>query len=229
MAQDRAAIRSAKNSSMSEAYTERRRQIAAAAAALFLEAGVDQVSMDDIAEAVGLAKPSLYHYFSTRDEIFFEINEHAFDYLFSRSEKRSSITNDPEQLLRGVFEDTFGFVHSLPGYARVVNENFRHLSPEYRAPVSVKRRRWTEYTEKIIQSGLDTGVFTNCDPHHATLAIFGMLNWSHQWYRLDGPTNPERMATIFFDMFMQGISKSPRPSQRPKRQRRRLARPAAHD
>jgi TetR/AcrR family transcriptional regulator, cholesterol catabolism regulator len=209
-------VRSAKHGPpVSEAYTERRRQIAAAAAGLFLEAGASRVSMDEIAEAAGLAKPSLYHYFSTRDEILYAIHEEAFGYLFSHTEQRTQITRDPEQLLRGVFEDSFGLVHSLPGYSRVVNEQFRHLSPEYRAPVFAMRRRWQGYIEGVIQSGIDTGAFANTDPHHGTLALSGMVNWAHQWYRSDGQTSPEKLATMFYGMFMRGIAGREPPRRAP--------------
>ncbi|MDX6242095.1 MAG: hypothetical protein QOG10_7037, partial [Kribbellaceae bacterium] len=48
----------------SEATTKRRSEIISAAAQLFNTAGYHQTSMDDIAEKMGLAKPSLYHYYA---------------------------------------------------------------------------------------------------------------------------------------------------------------------
>lgn len=162
--------------------------------------------MEDIAVAAGLAKPSLYHYFATRDEILSVINEQAFNFLFDKSAQRAAQTDDPVRLLRGVFEDTFDMHHSLPGYSRVIAEQLRHLAPEYRSEIFAKRRRWQIYVEGLVQSGLDSGQLSGPDAHHATLALFGMINWSHQWYSPTGPTSYSELAGIFFEIFMRGIA-----------------------
>jgi len=47
----------------------RRAEIVEIAARLFDRHGYHSTSMDDIAEAVGLRKPSLYHYFKSKDQI----------------------------------------------------------------------------------------------------------------------------------------------------------------
>ena len=61
---------------MSEpAYTrlqvaERRAQLIAAGAALFAEHAFEEISMRQIAEAAGISKPLLYHYFPSKIELF---------------------------------------------------------------------------------------------------------------------------------------------------------------
>ena len=47
----------------------RRREIVASAALLFREQGYHSVSMNQIAEQVGLQKPSVYHYFGSKTAI----------------------------------------------------------------------------------------------------------------------------------------------------------------
>lgn len=61
---------------MSEpAYTrlqvdQRRGQLIAAGAALFAEHAFEEISMRQIAEAAGISKPLLYHYFPSKIELF---------------------------------------------------------------------------------------------------------------------------------------------------------------
>jgi AcrR family transcriptional regulator len=52
---------------------ERRRAILEAAAQLLAEAGLAAVSLNEIAERVGLAKSNLYRYFDSREEILLEL------------------------------------------------------------------------------------------------------------------------------------------------------------
>src|SRR5215469_16417373 len=50
-----------------------REAIVAAAERLFLERGFGSVSMDELAEAAGLARRTLYNQFSSKEEIFREM------------------------------------------------------------------------------------------------------------------------------------------------------------
>jgi AcrR family transcriptional regulator len=49
---------------------ERRRQLLGAGAALFATHSFEEISMRQIAEAAGVSKPLLYHYFPSKNELF---------------------------------------------------------------------------------------------------------------------------------------------------------------
>ena len=49
---------------------ERRRQLLDAGARLFQEQAYEEISMRDIAHAAGVSKPLIYHYFSSKTELF---------------------------------------------------------------------------------------------------------------------------------------------------------------
>jgi len=51
---------------------ERRRQLLDAGAALFAEHAYEEISMRDIAQAAGVSKPLLYHYFPSKIDLFKE-------------------------------------------------------------------------------------------------------------------------------------------------------------
>ncbi len=54
-------------------YDERRRLILSAATSLFLRRPYDQVSVSDIAEAAGVAKGLLHHYFGSKRDLYLEV------------------------------------------------------------------------------------------------------------------------------------------------------------
>ncbi len=49
---------------------ERRRRLLEAGSALFAEHAFEEISMRDIAQAAGVSKPLLYHYFKSKTELF---------------------------------------------------------------------------------------------------------------------------------------------------------------
>jgi AcrR family transcriptional regulator len=49
---------------------ERRRQLLDAGAALFAQHSYEEISMREIAEAAGVSKPLLYHYFQSKNDLF---------------------------------------------------------------------------------------------------------------------------------------------------------------
>jgi len=38
-----------------------------------------------------------------------------------------------------------------------------------------------------------------------TMMLFGMINWTHTWYRPDGPIAPEQLADLAADVFLHGV------------------------
>ena len=60
-----------------ETVVDSRQEILRTAARLFQQRGYDATSMNDVAAALKLSKGGLYHHFQSKDEILFEIMDHA--------------------------------------------------------------------------------------------------------------------------------------------------------
>ena len=62
-----------------ETLVDSRQEILRTAARLFQQRGYDATSMNDVAAALKLSKGGLYHHFQSKDEILFEIMNHAME------------------------------------------------------------------------------------------------------------------------------------------------------
>lgn len=184
---------------------ERRHALVSEAAALFDHAGYHAVGVGQLADAVGLSKPTLYHYFSSKDEILFFIHEQFIDILLEKASAQ-----DPElpadQSLRNVMFDVVDLMRTHRGHVRVFFEHFRELSVADQETIKLKRDQYRELVEGIVRRGIKEGVFKDLDPGLVTLALFGMCNWAYQWFRADGPFTVEEVASIFGDLFLNGLS-----------------------
>jgi len=175
------------------------------AARLFDKHGYHNTSMDDIAAAVNLRKPSLYHYFGSKEEILFWIHQEFIDLIIGRQVQRDDSGLSPEQLLVEVMADILELMETHRGHVRVFFEHHRELPARYQKTIREKRDFYQQSVEDILVEGIVNGSFRKVDPRLATLALFGMCNWAYQWYQNRGDKSSREIAEFFADLYLKGI------------------------
>src|SRR6201993_812922 len=135
-----------------------REAIVAAAERLFLERGFGSVNMDELAEAAGVARRTLYNQFASKEEIFREMLlrvsgqlEHAFP---------------PGIETQGAVEDVLGLVahmilelHKRPeylGFLRMVvadSRQFPWIAEEFAAVMDPQTERLTRFFSNLTAAG----------------------------------------------------------------------------
>ncbi|TQN43051.1 TetR family transcriptional regulator [Blastococcus colisei] len=189
-----------------EARVSRKEQLIEAAAVLFDRQGYYTTGVEDIARAIGLSKPTLYHYVRTKGEIVAWIHDEIMDILLRRLEERVSSGLSPIEVLRLNVIDIIDVMDTKPGHLRVFFEHHREIPEALRREAKVKRDRYQALIELTIADGIEKGMFRKTDVRLATLALFGITNWSYQWYRPAGPAKSQEVAQHLFDVFLGGIS-----------------------
>jgi AcrR family transcriptional regulator len=181
------------------------KQILENASRLFDELGYHSVSVDEIANSVGIQKPTLYHYFSNKHEILFMLHEVFIDLLIEKAEARSSGLSARESL-REMMADILELMHTHRGYVRVFFEHYRELPVEAQETIREKRDLYEQMVEATIQRGISEGDFRHLNSRLLALAVFGICNWSYQWYRADGPFSHRELAYFFADLLFSGLN-----------------------
>jgi AcrR family transcriptional regulator len=185
----------------------RRRQIAGHAAQLFDATGPASPTMDDIAAAAGIAKPTLYHYFKSKDEILLEIHEAFIDLLIERHSERMRSAMTSTELLLGAMTDIFSLRETHRGHVRVFFEYYRQLPEPHRTTIRTKRNLYRSMIEDSIRRGVAAGEFRDVDPALTTIAIFALCNWSHlELSRVGEKLRARQFAETFWDYLVHGIT-----------------------
>lgn len=99
---------------------ERRRQIVAAAKSLFLDDGIDHVSMRKIARKVGITQAAIYQHFENKEAILYVIIEDFFSDVIAAFEVAVSTEADPLRRLRRAMRTYVDFGLSRPEEYRLV-------------------------------------------------------------------------------------------------------------
>lgn len=190
----------------SSAANQKRRALVASAAELFDREGYANVNVGRIAEAVGIRKSTLYHYFSSKDELLTAIHEEFIDLLESKRAARGDGHSVQEEL-RAAMTDVLELMETHRGHVRVFFEHHRELPIAARARVREKRDAYQAYVETTIRRGIDSGELRRVDPRLASFALFGMCNWAYQWFSADGPLSARQIADLYGGILMEGLSR----------------------
>jgi AcrR family transcriptional regulator len=200
--------------------SSRHLQIINAAADLFDRQGYAATTMDEIAAAVGIKKPTLYHHVKSKDEILFWITCTLIDQLIDQAESRRRARPTSPDLIRGYLADVLAVTDTHRGHLRALLNHFDDLTPPQRAHIAERRRIYRQSVASLVAACIDSGALrSDLDPEIATWALLGVVNWSQQWYRSGGRLTHAEIAERFWDIMLLGMA--PREPGRPRRSSRR--------
>jgi TetR/AcrR family transcriptional regulator, cholesterol catabolism regulator len=192
---------------------QRRHQIVESAAMLFDAQGYGNTSMEDVALSVSIAKPTLYHYFRSKEEILRSIHEEFIQLLTAKYLQRVGSGAEPAELVRGAMKDILSLMVTHRGYVRVFFEHHRELPPEAKRYVTAQRDAYEALVQSAIGAGQARGTFAAAmDAKLVTLALFGMCNWAYQWFDVRGRHTADEIAETYWRLLLTGIAPGPQPS-----------------
>jgi len=95
---------------------QRRQEIIAAAEKVFFKKGVDNATMDDVAEQAELSKATLYLYFVSKEEIYSAIFSKSQEALFKMIEKSTAKVTDTREKIAAFLSAFISFQKKNPEY-----------------------------------------------------------------------------------------------------------------
>jgi AcrR family transcriptional regulator len=182
-----------------------RSHIIEAAAQIFRQKGYHAASMQDIADAVGLQKASLYHHVASKQDILLEILDHALDILIHDMQAVIDGGGPPEEQLRAAMRAYVTRVTQEASLAAVLQLEHRNLEPRKRAAHIARRDRYDQLWRGLVRRGVERNVFRAVDERMVAFALLGVQNWIITWYRPDGSLTPTEIADQFADLFLAGL------------------------
>ncbi|OPX86942.1 MAG: HTH-type transcriptional repressor KstR2 [Pelotomaculum sp. PtaB.Bin104] len=182
---------------LTEAFSglNKRDEIIQVAAKLFRRLGYAETSMKDIADKVGILKGSLYHHFSSKEELLNEvINEGINRLLVVALRVHEKHRQSPRERLKLLIE--IHLLHLTKNNENLViaSNQIDKLTPEHRDNYIVKRDLYEKLLRETLEEGIRADEFPPVDIKLTVLAILGMCNWLIQWYQHDGPYSAEYIA-----------------------------------
>ena len=183
---------------------DQRQNIIDAAVKLFEKRGYRGTTMDDLASAVGLTKPAIYHYFDSKVDILRAIVERWYHLLEHELNSVFSLQLPPRQKLEKAIIKWVEHVCRYSSDLRIfINE---------RKELTLKERRWIYYLERrildefrqVYEDGVRNGDFTDTHSTVTSLLMIGACNALFHWYKKSGNFGPEHMARSVTNLLFNG-------------------------
>lgn len=190
------------------AHDQKRLEIIEHCAMLFDRVGYHGTSMQMLADEVGLGKPTLYHYFSSKNDMLYEMHQLHIDALINGLEAdKIGEETQPADLLEKACAYTLKEIAQHPGYVRAFMDHYTELEGTQRLEMRKRRQEYFSRITKIVSNGMANGKFRSFDPELVTLAFVGMCNWAYKWYpRMAAEHPPEEMAKSLCGIFLGGLN-----------------------
>jgi len=203
------------------ARARRREAILRVATTLFAEKGYHATSMQDIGDALGVQRGSLYHHIQSKEDLLYEIMRYCSTALLARMEPVVAAPLPSAEKLTRFIETHLDTVIALRPEFRVLVRELRSLPPARREKIVKFRDQYETLVRKIIADGVAAGGYRRIDPKYAGFVILGVCNWFGQWYSLRGPLSRPEIARTFADLLLLGLGA---PAVSPRRRRSSAAR-----
>ncbi|MEO8631976.1 MAG: TetR/AcrR family transcriptional regulator [Chloroflexota bacterium] len=180
-------------------------EILTAAARIFREKGYHGTSVQDIAEAVGLLKGSLYHYIRSKEQLLARLFEGSLGDAITELETIAARSATPTERLRDMVRVYVMSVTANLDAVGIYLREWRSLPAPDLARVRTRRRAMRRLFEDVIAEGIKRRELSVSDPKIAALAIIGMCNWTYEWYRPRGRLTAAALADELADRAVASV------------------------
>jgi AcrR family transcriptional regulator len=183
-----------------EQHDAKRRLILKQAALLFANRGFHETTIDQIAEALDVTKPTIYYYIESKEDLLYQV---AYTALADLNE---GLSRDQNAKLPAIDR----LEHFFRMYGRLILSEFgvclalvsdRSLNPQSRRKLRSLKKQFEITVREILEEGQKDGTICADDPKMFTFAIFGAFNWAPQWFSNTGPSTADEVSAALFHVF----------------------------
>ena len=176
-----------------------------AATRLFRERGFHATSMQDLAEALGMNRGSLYHYIESKDDLLWAIVSDALARLDARVRPWLEAGGPAGERLERAIDAHLAFAAEHGDEMALIQIELRSLPDERRREIIGRRDAYEAAWRRTIRDGIAAGELRAVDVPLASIAILSACNWFTQWYRPDGPLSAEQVGRVFAGLYLDGL------------------------
>jgi TetR/AcrR family transcriptional regulator len=183
-------------------YDEKRRAILDRSAELFAARGYDRTSVNSIAEACGVSKALLYHYYKDKDELLFDVIRFHLEELLEAVEAVPGDL-DPSTRLKALATALLDAYRDADAEHKLQIAQMTLLAPERVAELrGMERELVAVFADAIAHARPELEGTPLLKP--VTMSLFGMLNWHYLWFRPHGPLTRADYAELATRIILEG-------------------------
>lgn len=178
------------------------------ASAVMADRGFANTSLQDVANALGMSRSSLYHYIGSKEQLLAMLvrgltRETADDLTYLASMSELAPTERLETAIRHMI---VRIARNAPRF-RLLLASEGSLPSKLAREHAAARREVLRGLTTIISAGIEQNLLRRMDGRTAALGVLGICNWVAWWYDPDRPEmrDVDRMASDLANLALAGL------------------------
>jgi TetR/AcrR family transcriptional regulator, cholesterol catabolism regulator len=187
----------------------RRDELLELAAVMFAERGLRATTVRDIADSAGILSGSLYHHFSSKEEMVDELLRGFLDWLFERYQQIVATEPNPLERLKGLFMASFEAIEDRHAQVVIYQDEAKRLSSHERfSYVDERNKEQRKMWVDVLNQGIEEGYFRPDIDVDLVYRFIRDTTWvSVRWYQPGGPLTAEQVGRQYLAIVLGGITK----------------------
>ncbi len=196
-------------------YEDKSKLILDRSAVLFAQHGYDRASITMIADACGMSKALLYHYYADKLQILLGIIESHLDDLLLATAPERCAGSSARATLYAMSEAVLDTYRNADAHHQVQLNHMDLLAPEQQDALRDLERRLVARFSSAIDAALPHPGIQDALLKPLTMSLFGMFNWAYMWFRDKGPLTRPAYARLAADLVISGAHVTSLPAAAP--------------
>lgn len=191
----------------SQKRQNREAQLIEAATEIFSRRGYSAASIQEVADAVGMLKGSLYHYIGSKEEllyvIFDEAHREAEALMAATSSMDAPATEKLRYYVKHLVLNALGNLDRTSLYFR----DWRHLTGDKLDALIKQRKQYEAFARGLVNDVFqESGIEPNMKPKYVSFFVLGGINWLADWYRPGGTDSASSVAESYAQLVLGTLS-----------------------
>jgi TetR/AcrR family transcriptional regulator len=182
----------------------RRPDIYCKALDLFIQKGYNGASISMIAKALGMSTANLYHYCSSKEDLFYKVHLDYLEKHFIPIIEEAEQVPDPRDRVAFVLRK-LTLLNATDKACRVLVPDIVNLNRSHHSEIILIWRRAYDVVCNSIKELHQSGKAAKYRESFQTLLGFGMAYWTVFWFDYSRQVNAEELAETMVQTFLNGL------------------------
>jgi len=171
---------------------------------LFIQKGYNGTSISTIAKALGMSKSNLYHYCSSKEDLFYKVHLDYLNKHFIPIIEEAEQISEPRDRIALVLK-RLTLLNTTDKACKVLIPDIATLNRSHHTEIISIWRRALDVVSNSIFELQQSGSATKYRKSFLALLAFGMVNWIVYWFDYGRQVNADELAETLVQTFLNGL------------------------
>ncbi|MEX0645412.1 MAG: TetR/AcrR family transcriptional regulator, partial [Parvularculaceae bacterium] len=186
-------------------YDKKREAITEQAARLFAKNGFAGASVAELAALCDVSKSLIYHYYDSKEAILFDVMSAHIDVLLDIAKRESAPDKPPVEELHSLARALLRRYVGAADMQKVLLYELSSLPKRERDEIVGKQRDIIASVESILARAAPKLARDRARLRATVMLFFGMLNWTHSWFKASGPISRDDLADMAAETILRSL------------------------